>query len=193
MVAAYGRDNPHRRSLRRCASSLACNAAGVEIVELDTDAVERHIDELARLLLDAHASNMALGLAAPLTREVAADTWRTLNGVLLAAIDDGVVVGAVNLAPTSTPNGRHRAEVQKLAVRVDRRGGGIGAALLEAAAETARELGLRLLWLTTHADTDSDSFYVKRGWVRSGIIPEWSQAPDGRYATNAFFYLQLSE
>jgi GNAT superfamily N-acetyltransferase len=165
----------------------------MEILQLDAESVERHADELAQLLLDAHESNMALGLAAPLTRAVAADTWRTLSGILLAAIEEGVVVGAVNLAPTATPNGKHRAEIQKLAVRTDRRGAGIGAALLDAAAERALELGLRLLWLTTHADTRSDSFYVKRGWVRSGVIPEWSQAPDGRYATNAFFYRQLSE
>ena len=105
----------------------------------------------------------------------------------------GVVVGAVNIAPTSTPNGRHRAEIQKLAVRADCRGCGVGAALLDAAADRARLLGLRLLWLTTHADTRSDSFYVARGWTRSGVIPEWSQAPDGRYATNAFFHLRLSE
>jgi len=165
----------------------------MEIIQLDADGVERHADELAQLLLDAHASNMALGLAAPLTRDVAADAWRALNGVLLAAVEDGVVVGAVNLAPTSTPNGTHRAEIQKLAVRADRRGGGIGAALLDAAAEQARRLGLRLLWLTTHADTRSDHFYAARGWTRSGVIPEWSRAPDGRFATNAFFYLQLSE
>jgi acetyltransferase len=165
----------------------------VEILELDAAGVERHADELAQLLLDAHASNMALGLAAPLTREAAADAWRTLSGVLLAAIDEGVLVGAVNLAPASTPNGRHRAEIQKLAVRADRRGAGIGGVLLDAAADRARRLGLRLLWLTTHADTRSDHFYVARGWTRSGVVPQWSQAPDGRLATNAFFYLQLSE
>ena len=165
----------------------------MEIVELDAAGVERHADELAQLLLDAHASNMALGLAAPLTREVAADAWRSLSGVLLGAVEDGILVGAVNLAPASTPNGRHRAEIQKLAVRADRRGAGIGGALLDAAADQARRLGLRLLWLTTHADTRSDHFYVARGWTRSGVIPEWSQAPDGRFATNAFFYLQLSE
>jgi acetyltransferase len=163
----------------------------MEIVELDAAAVERHSDELAQLLLDAHASNMALGLAPPLTRDVAADAWRRLDGALLAAVEDGVVVGAVNLARSTTPNGQHRAEVQKLAVRRDRRGGGIGAALLDAAVEQARAMGLRLLWLTTHADTRSDSFYVRCGWTRMGVIPEYSQAPDGRYATNAFFYLQL--
>lgn len=164
----------------------------MEIVELDAARVERHADELAQLLLDAHESNMALGMAAPLTREVAADAWRQLSGVLFAAVADGVVVGAVNLAPATTPNGRHRAEVQKLAVRLDRRGGGIGAALLEAAAERAREEGLRLLWLTTHADTRSDGFYVAHGWTRMGVMPQYSQAPDGRYATNAFFYLELA-
>jgi GNAT superfamily N-acetyltransferase len=163
----------------------------MEIVELDAAGVEQHADELAQLLLDAHESNMALGMAAPLTRDVAADAWRQLSGVLLAAIDGGVVVGAVNLAPATTPNGRHRAEVQKLAVRLDRRGGGIGAALLDAVAARAREQGLRLLWLTTHADTRSDGFYVARGWTRMGVMPEYSVAPDGRYATNAFFYLQL--
>jgi len=163
----------------------------MEIVELDPAGVERHTGELAQLLLDAHESNMALGLAAPLTADAAADAWRQLSGVLLAAVDDGCVVGAVNLAPSTTPNGRHRAEVQKLAVRLDRRGGGIGAALLDAAVERGRAMGLRLLWLTTHADTRSDSFYVRRGWTRVGVIPEYSQAPDGRYATNAFFYLQL--
>jgi acetyltransferase len=165
----------------------------VEIVELDAAGVERHADELAQLLLDAHASNMALGLAAPLTREVAADAWRTLSGVLLAAIEEGVLVGAVNLAPTATPNGRHRAEIQKLAVRGDRRGCGIGGALLDEATQLARRLGLRLLWLTTHADTRSDHFYATRGWTRSGVVPEWSQAPDGLFAGNVFFYLQLSE
>jgi len=164
----------------------------MEIVELDAAGVEEHADELAQLLLDAHESNMALGMAAPLTPDVAADAWRRLSGVLLAVIDGGVVVGAVNLAPSTTPNGRHRAEVQKLAVRLDRRGGGIGAALLDAVAERAREQGLRLLWLTTHADTRSDGFYVARGWTRMGVMPEYSQAPDGRYATNAFFYLELS-
>jgi GNAT superfamily N-acetyltransferase len=164
----------------------------MEIVELDAAGIERHAEELAQLLLDAHESNMALGMAAPLTRDVAAEAWRQLSGVLFAAVDDGVVVGAVNLSPATTPNGRHRAEVQKLAVRLDRRGDGIGAALLDTAVARGRELGLRLLWLTTHADTRSDSFYVRRGWTRMGVMPEYSQAPDGRYATNAFFYLQLS-
>jgi GNAT superfamily N-acetyltransferase len=85
----------------------------------------------------------------------------------------------------------HRAEIQRLAVRTDRRGSGIGAALLEAAAERARAAGIRLLWLTTHAETDSDGFYVRRGWTRVGVIPGYSVRPDGTLADNAFFYRSL--
>jgi hypothetical protein len=41
----------------------------VEIVELSSGEVDAAADELAQLLLDAHAANMALGLSGPLTAE----------------------------------------------------------------------------------------------------------------------------
>ena len=50
----------------------------MEIVELDVAMVDARADELAQLLLDAHASGMALGLAAPLTAGRAAAEWRSL-------------------------------------------------------------------------------------------------------------------
>src|SRR4051795_8113149 len=106
----------------------------MEIVELDAAAVERHVDELAQLLLDAHASNMALGLAAPLTREHAREEWRRFAAalmpdvrVLLGALDDDGVVGAVHLARAQAENGAHRAEIQRLPLPSVPRGGGPGA------------------------------------------------------------------
>jgi len=69
--------------------------------------------------------------------------------VLLAARDDGAVVGTVQIVRADSENGQHRGEIQRLAVRADRRGSGVGRALLEAAVERSRGLGLRLLWLTT--------------------------------------------
>jgi hypothetical protein len=42
----------------------------VEIAELSPDEVRAAADELAQLLLDAHASNMALGLRGPLGRSM---------------------------------------------------------------------------------------------------------------------------
>ncbi|HET8528032.1 MAG TPA: GNAT family N-acetyltransferase [Gaiellaceae bacterium] len=166
----------------------------MEIVDLDAALARAHGDALAQLLLDAHASGMALVLAAPLTRERARAEWLRLvetAEVVLAAVDGGEVVGAVSLARAGAENGRHRAEVQRLAVRGDRRGGGVGRTLLAALVERARTLGLELLWLTTHAETPSDAFYVRQGWTRAGVVPSWSQRPDGTLAANAFFYLVL--
>ena len=167
----------------------------MEIVALDVELVRAHADELAQLLLDAHASGMALGLAAPLTRERAIAEWEALagrpDGVLLGAIEDGIVVGAGRLAPAGADNGRHRAEIQKLAVRADRRGGGIGGRLLAELAARAEAAGLSLLWLSTHAGTRSDSFYVHQGWTRCAEVPNWAESPTGELVANAFFYLQL--
>jgi GNAT superfamily N-acetyltransferase len=153
---------------------------------------ERHLDELATLLLDAHASNAALGLTAPLTRERAREAWReTGDRPVLGAFDGERLVGAVMLAPATAENGRHRAEVRRLAVAASHRGTGVGSELLDAVVERARAEGLRLLWLTTHAGTGPDRFYERRGWTRYGVVPGWAVLPDGSLAANSFFYLEL--
>jgi ribosomal protein S18 acetylase RimI-like enzyme len=169
----------------------------VEIVELSGDEVRAAADALAQLLLDAHASNMALGLAGPLTRERARAAWLETSDrlgpdrVLLAAREGGEIVGSVQVVRATAENGRHRGEIQRLAVRADRRGSGLGRGLLEAAAERARADGLRLLWLTTHSGTEADGFYESAGWTRVGEMPSYSQRPDGTLAANAFYYLEL--
>ena len=168
----------------------------MEIVELSADEVRLAAPALAQLLLDAHASNMALGLQAPLTEERARETWVETasrlgpDRILLVARDDGTLVGTVQLV-RAAGNGRHRAEIQRLAVRGDRRGTGIGSALLEAAVDRARTLGLRVVWLTTHADTDADGFYERVGWTRLGVIPAYAERPDGTLVGNVFYYREL--
>ena len=76
----------------------------LEIAELEAAAVRSNLDDLAQLLLDAHASGMALGLPAPLSRDDAREAYadaaaRLVPGerLLLAAFDDGRPVGAVQL------------------------------------------------------------------------------------------------
>jgi GNAT superfamily N-acetyltransferase len=163
----------------------------MEVVELDAAGIDAHSDDLAQLLLDAHASNMALGLSGPLTKERAADAWNELRGTILAALEDGRVVGALCLT-RARENGTHRAEVQKLVVRMDARGRGIGTRLLAAAEDRARELGVSLLWLTTHVGTQADGYYERLGWTRYGVVPGWARLPDGSLADNAFFYRVLT-
>jgi ribosomal protein S18 acetylase RimI-like enzyme len=169
----------------------------MEIVELGADEVRGAAGALAQLLLDAHASNMALGLAAPLSAERAQAVWIETaerlgpDRVLLVARDGDSIVGAVQIVRATAENGRGRGEIQRLAVRRDRRGEGLGRALLDAAARRARTDGLRLLWLSTHAGTDADAFYEAAGWTRAGVIPAYAERPDGSVVGNVFYYLEL--
>ena len=170
----------------------------MEVAELSADEVRAAADELAQLLLDAHASNMALGLRGPLTREHARETWLDTAArldperrVLLAALEDGIVVGTVQVVRADAENGSRRAEIVRLAVRGDRSGGGNGRAMLEAAAERAKGLGLRVLWLSTHAGTGSDKFYEAAGWIRLGVLPLYSERPDGTLVGSAFYFREV--
>jgi len=179
-------------------AGLRDDGAVTRIVELSAADVEAAADALARLTVDAHASGMALGLAGPLTHERAAAEWRGTapqlhprNRVMLGAFDGDELVGTVQLVRAAAGNGAHRAEIVRFAVRGDRRGRGIGRVLLDAAVARARELDLSLLWLTTHADTDSDRIYERLGWTRAGVIPGWAARPDGELVANVFYYLAL--
>jgi GNAT superfamily N-acetyltransferase len=170
----------------------------IRIEELSADHVTAAADGLGALLIDAHASGMALGLAAPLTRERAAAEWVTTakrldpgDRVLLAAFADDVIVGTVQVVRASAENGRHRAEIVRFAVAAEMRGRGIGRVLLEAAVERARTMDITLLWLTTHADSDSDRIYERLGWTRVGVIPGYAVRPDGAVVGNVFYYLEL--
>jgi acetyltransferase len=171
----------------------------MEIVDLGPADVQASLDDLAGLLLDAHASNMALGLAGPLTPDRARLAWVETaeqldpeRRVLLGARDEaGRIVGTVQIVRAAADNGARRAEIVRLAVRGDLRGQGLGRALLDAAVERARALELRLLWLSTHADTAADDFYERCGWTRVGVMPAYSQRPDGALVANAFFCLEL--
>ena len=170
----------------------------MRIVDLDADAVETHLDDLAQLLLDAHASNMALGLAPPLTRERAAEVYRHTAAqlapgerILIGAFDGEALVGAIQLTRATAENGRLRAEIQRLVVRSESRGSGIGRLLLDAAVGEARRLGLRLLWLMTHDGTVADRMYQRLGWTRLGVIPAYATRPDGSLTGNAYYYLEL--
>ena len=170
----------------------------IRVDELNGAAVQTHLDALAQLLLDAHASGMALGLAAPLSLDGARAAYSTAaerltpgERLLLAAFDGDELVGAVQLDRAEAGNGRHRAEVRRLVVRADRRGAGVGRALMEAIVEAARGLGLRLLWLSTHEGTDADRIYGRLGWSRAGVIPDYAELPTGELAANAFYFLRL--
>ena len=153
------------------------------------------------LLADGVASDASLGFLGPL-RDDLAHAWldectREHEGgtrrVWLARDAAGGVTGMVHLALATKENAPHRAEVQKLVVRADARGRGLGARLMAALEDGARAAGRWLLVLDTDADSAAVRFYTARGWRSVGVIPFFCLSPAGELQATHVFWRDLRE
>jgi len=141
----------------------------LRIEELDATAVRSHLGALAELLLDAHASGMALGLPAPLTVDAAREAYaRAANRlapgerVLLAAFDGDELVGAAHFM-RSLPS-TEEAEIS-LEVADDHQHQGIGTRLLCELATLARRQGVSQLRATMLAENSAAVSLMRHfGW-----------------------------
>ena len=133
----------------------------------------------------------------PLPVAKAVDFWRRIadgvargERVLLVAEDSGSIVGTVQLILAQPENQPHRADLSKMLVhrRVRRRG--VGAALLRAAEDVARDCGKSLLVLDT-ASSDAERLYASLGWQRCGVIPGYALLPQGGLCDTTVFYRTL--
>lgn len=105
----------------------------------------------------------------------------------------GPIAGSAQLALESRPNGRHRAEVQKVMVSVSRRRKGIAAALMASVESAARERKVTLLHLdTSEGAGGAREFYGALGYAYVGGIPGYALDPDGTPAKNAIYYKALT-
>ena len=86
---------------------------------------------------------------------------RDHEAVHLVAVDEGVVIGTCRLVFRGP-----LARLGRMAVDADRRGQGVGAALLEAAERGAREAGATRIAL--HAQTRALSLYSRGGYRERG-------------------------
>jgi GNAT superfamily N-acetyltransferase len=156
------------------------------------DLDRRLIRDLARLHGEALDAGMALGASSAtdleeLHRAALADGDR----VVLVAEREDEIVGMAHLVPSAAANAPHRAEVQRVAVAADARGAGVGRELMAAVEQMALERGLTLLWLTTHDGSEACRFYEAVGYRKLGVMPDYSQRPDGTLSDGAFYYKVL--
>ena len=107
------------------------------------------------------------------------------------AEDDEGLVGVVQVIAAGTPNQPHRGDVAKMLVHRRGRRRGVAQALLAAAEDAGRELGLTLLVLDTVAGGDAERLYARGGWVRVGVIPNYALMPDGTPCATTYFYKDL--
>ncbi len=69
---------------------------------------------------------------------------------------------------------------------------GLGAALMRAAEDTARECGKTLLVLDT-ASGEAERLYARSGWERVGVIPGYALWPQGGPCDTTLFYRTLGD
>lgn len=159
---------------------------------------ERAIGELAAVLISCVEGGASVSFMLPLSRDKAGDYWRGVaesvghgERAVLGAFDAaGTIVGTVQVILNMPENQPHRGDLAKMLVHRSARRQGVGAALLAAAEECAREEGRSLLVLDT-ASADAERLYERQGWHRVGVVPGFALYPDGRPCATTFFFKSL--
>jgi GNAT superfamily N-acetyltransferase len=162
---------------------------------LDNATLRAAIPQLAALLQTTVAHGSSVSFIHPLSAADAAAFWARVadeaaetKRIVLAAWFGTTLAGTAQLVPASVPNGRHRAEVQKVLVHPTYRRRGIGLALMNALEIEARARGIRLLVLDTEAGRDGEGLYAKAGWQRSGHIPGYAYDSTGMTLIDTVVY-----
>jgi len=110
--------------------------------------------------------------------------------VLVTARLDGRVVGTVQLGLDMPPNQPHRGDIKKLLVHRAARQHGIGAKLMARAEQEAKARGRTLLVLDT-AGSEAERLYLRGGWQRVGVIPDYAMWPGGGFCDTTFFWKRI--
>jgi len=163
------------------------------ITEL-TDAQTR---ELALVLIDCVEGGASVSFMHPLSLPKALAFWRRVaididSGAraLLVAEDAAGIVGTVQVVLAQPENQPHRADISKMLVHRRARRRGVGAALMHAAEDAARQSGKSLLVLDT-ASGDAERLYVRLGWTLAGLVPDYALWPHGGLCSTTFYYRKL--
>jgi acetyltransferase len=170
----------------------------MQIERFTSDRAARCLPDLTLLIQDAVDGGASVGFLPPLSKKEAEQYWRDvvtqLSGsyrILLAALAEEQIIGAVQLQLESRANGSHRAEVSKLLVHSAYRRQGIGRALMLALEEAARQLGRTTLVLDTRQGDPSEHLYRGLGYQVAGVIPAYARSADGSLHATVFLYKLL--
>ena len=173
-------------------------SAKAEIVAIEAPVAESSLEQLAAVLVDCVEGGASVSFMSPFSQGQGLAFFRKVasavgsgDTVLLAAKLEGRIVGTVQLGLDTPPNQPHRADIRKLLVHRSARGHGVGAALMAQVEEEARRYGRWLLVLDTVPGENGYRLYMREGWTRTGIIPDYAMFPDGRLCDTVVFWKRL--
>jgi GNAT superfamily N-acetyltransferase len=160
---------------------------------------EADIAALAAVLVDCVEGGASVSFMHPLAFAKAVSFWRHLAGdvaagrrLLFVAEDAVGIVGTVQVVLDQPENQPHRADIAKMLVHRRVRGRGLGTALMRAAEEGARAAGKTLLVLDTATGSDAERLYLRLGWQRVGVVPDYALWPRGGLCATTFYYRRLA-
>lgn len=170
----------------------------IDVRRLDPAEARRRLDGLAAVLADCVQGGASVSFMAPFSHEDAREAFDGFvtdaergRRLILAAFDDGELVGTVQVILALPPNQPHRGEIAKLLVRRSARRRGIARLLMDRAENEARAEGKTLLVLDTVTGDPAERLYETMGWSRVGVIPNFALYPDGRPCATTFFWKAL--
>ena len=173
-------------------------AAQAEVRRLEGEELHDHLDALASVLQDCVAGGASVSYLSPFSQEQARAAFAGFAAeaeqgrrLVLAAFDEGELVGTVQVILSLPPNQPHRGEIAKLLVHRRARRRGIAQLLMVQAESEARAEGKSLLVLDTVTGDGAESLYTKLGWTRVGVIPGYALYPDGRPCDTTVFFKNL--
>jgi ribosomal protein S18 acetylase RimI-like enzyme len=159
---------------------------------------DERVQGLADLLIECVEGGASVSFMHPLPMMKAVEFWRRVGAAvaageraLLVAEDASGVAGTVQLVLDLPENQPHRAEVSKMLVHRRARRQGLGAALMRAIENVARDCGKSLLVLDTVTGSDAERLYVQLGWQRCGEIPGYALLPEGGLCATTYYYRTL--
>ena len=172
---------------------------GAVVRILDGPAAWAAIGDLADVLIDCVERGASVSFMAPLTRERAEAFWGGVaesvalgECILLATESNARIAGTVQVVFAGPENQPHRADIAKMLVHGAARRRGLGEALIRAAENAARAAGKTLLVLDTATGGDAERLYMRLGWERLGVIPDYALWPDGLPCDTTVFFRRLA-
>jgi GNAT superfamily N-acetyltransferase len=162
------------------------------------DPTEAEIAQLADVLTDCVEGGASVSFMLPMTADKSLNFWRRIaadvrNGtrILLVAEDALGIAGTVQIVLDLPENQPHRGDLAKMLVHRRARNRGVGAALLRAAEDAARDAGRTLLVLDTVTGGAGERLYQRFGWSRVGEVPDYALWPDGGFCPTTYYYRRI--
>lgn len=153
---------------------------------------------LAAILVATVADNGSVGFMHPLGLDEALVFWDSAlqaatrgERIILCARRGDELLGTGTLALVQAPSQPHRAELTKVMTTANARGRGIGAALVRALEQAARDHGRHLITLDASLVGGAITFYRRLGYRPAGDIPQYAYKPLGGLAATRVLWKLL--